>query len=99
MAELIGGGEPEPPDTHGPSPRLTDDQMAMVRAAGTERQAAAGEVLFREGAKAYDFFAVVEGSVVIVNGYGRENRVVAVYGRNSFTGELNLLTGSAVYLT
>jgi thioredoxin reductase (NADPH) len=37
--------------------------------------------------------------VAIVSGYGSENRVVAVHGAHRFLGELNLLTGSRVYLS
>jgi thioredoxin reductase (NADPH) len=59
-----------------------------------------GEVLFREGDDGYDFFAVEEGSVAIVSGYGTDAaRVLAIHGKHRFTGELNLLTGTAVYLT
>ena len=32
--------------------------------------------------------------VAIVQGYGHENRVVAVHGAHRFLGELNLLTGA-----
>ena len=40
-----------------------------------------GEVLFREGDAGYDFFVVESGAVAIVQGYGHENRVIAVHGR------------------
>ena len=53
-----------------------------------------GEVLFREGDAGYDFFVVESGAVTIVQGYGHENRVIAVHGPHRFLGELNLLTGS-----
>jgi len=99
MPEPIGVGEPETGDQHGAFPRLTEDQLASLRAAGTVREAEAGEVLFRAGDDRYDFFAIEEGSVAIVDGYGRENRVIAVHGQHRFTGELNLLTGTVVYLT
>ena len=99
MPEPIGVGEPETGDQHGAFPRLTEDQLASLRAAGTVREAEAGDVLFRAGDDRYDFFAIEEGSVAIVDGYGRENRVIAVHGQHRFTGELNLLTGTVVYLT
>jgi hypothetical protein len=37
---------------------------------------------------------VESGAIAIVEGYGRENRVIAVHGRNRFLGEVNLVTGS-----
>ena len=42
---------------------------------------------------------VESGAITIVQGYGRENRVIAVHGPHRFLGELNLLTGSPPYLT
>jgi thioredoxin reductase (NADPH) len=99
MGEPIGVGLPETGDQHGAFPRLTEEQLAILRAAGTERVVEPGEVLFRAGASSYDFFAIEEGSVAIVDAYGTENRVIAVHGPQRFTGELNLLTGTAVYLT
>ena len=37
--------------------------------------------------------------MAIVQGYGAENRVIAVHGRHRFLGELSLLTGQRLYLT
>ncbi len=99
MDEPLGAGLPETGDRHGAFPRLTEDQLDMLRAAGELREVEPGEILFREGDVHYDFFAIEEGSVTIVGGYGTENRVIAVHGRHRFTGELNLLTGTGVYLT
>src|SRR5436190_18902143 len=100
MTEPLGAGLPETGDRHGAFPRLTDEQLEMLRAAGTERKVEPGEILFREGDAHYDFFAVEEGSVTIVADYACETpRVIAVHGARRFTGELNLLTGTGVYLT
>jgi thioredoxin reductase (NADPH) len=99
MGEPLGAGLPETGDTHGAFPRLTEEQLAMLRAVGEVREVEPGEILFREGDESYDFFVIEEGSVAIVSGYGTENRVVAVHGKHRFTGELNLLTGTGVYLT
>jgi thioredoxin reductase (NADPH) len=99
MDEPLGAGLPETGDRHGAFPRLTEDQLGMLRAAGEVREVEPGEILFREGDEHYDFFVVEEGSVTIVGGYGKENRVIAVHGKHRFTGELNLLTGTGVYLT
>jgi thioredoxin reductase (NADPH) len=100
MSDLVLGlGMDEPPDRHGAYPRLDDDQRARLRAAGEVRAVRPGEVLFREGDAAYDYFVVESGAVAIVEGYGDKNRVIVVHGRHRFLGEPNLLTGSAPYLT
>ena len=99
MTELPGTGIDEPPDRGGAFPRLDDDQRARLRAAGRTRAVEPGEILFQEGDPGYDFFVVESGAVTIVDGYGQENRVVAVHGQHRFLGELNLLTGSPPYLT
>ena len=97
--EPLGAGVPEPEDRGGAFPRLGDGQRALLRELGTVREVDAGEVLFEEGDDGYDFFVVESGAVAIVQGYGRENRVVAVHGRHRFLGELNLLTGGRPYLS
>jgi thioredoxin reductase (NADPH) len=99
VSEPPGMGMDEPVDRQGAFPRLNDEQRAELRAAGTVRTVHPGEVLFRDGEAGYDFFVVESGAVAIVEGYGAENRVVAVHGRHRFLGELNLLTGSPAYLT
>ncbi len=99
MSEPIGAGMEEPPNRNGAFPRLTEEQRARLRALGTMRKVESGEVLFHEGDHGYDFFVVESGAVAIVQGYGRENRVIAVHGPHRFLGELNLLTGADVYLS
>ena len=99
MSEPLGGGVEETPDRQGAFPRLDDVQRAKFRAVGTLREVGSGEVLFREGDRKYDFFIVESGAVTIVQGYGHEQRVIAVHGQHRFLGELNLLTGSPPFLT
>jgi thioredoxin reductase (NADPH) len=99
MSEPIGAGVEEPENLHGAFPRLDDQQRARLRELGTVRRVESGEVLFRDGDARYDFFVVESGAVAIVQGYGRENRVIAVHGPHRFLGELNMLTGARVYLT
>src|SRR5207302_1845548 len=99
MSDPIGLGVEEPADRHGAFPRLDDEQRARLRAAGEMRAVESGEVLFRDGDAGYDFFVVESGAVAIVQGYGQENRVVAIHGAHRFLGELTLLTGSPAYLT
>jgi thioredoxin reductase (NADPH) len=58
-----------------------------------------GDVLFAEGDDGYDLFVLESGAVTIVQGYGAENRVIAVHEQHRFLGELSLLTGARVQLT
>src|SRR4051794_2450939 len=97
--EPLGAGMEEPADRHGAFPRLDDDQRARLSGAGRVRAVEPGEILFREGEAGYDFFAVESGAVAIVQGHGRENRVVAVHGPHRFLGEIGLLKGEPAYLT
>ena len=99
MSEPLGAGVDEPPDRDGAFPRLDSEQRARLRAAGEVRTVQPGDVLFREGDAGYDFFVVESGAVAIVQGYGAENRVIAIHGPHRFLGELNLLTGSPPYLS
>ena len=98
-AEPLGSGVAEPPDRNGAFPRLTEEQRDRLRAAGRTRAVESGEVLFRDGDAGYDFFAVESGAVAIVEGLGRENRVIAVHGAHRFLGEINLVTGAPPYLS
>jgi CRP-like cAMP-binding protein len=57
-------------------------------------------VLFHEGDHGCDFFVVLAGKVAVIAGYGTgEEEVVSVHGPGQFLGELNLLTGQAVFVT
>jgi thioredoxin reductase (NADPH) len=95
----LGFGAEEPPNRNGAFPRLDDEQMARLRMVGDLVTVEAGDILFQEGDRSYDFFAVESGAVTIVRGYGSENRVIAVHEGGRFLGELNLLTGGSAYLT
>ncbi len=97
--EPLGAGVEEAVNRHGAFPRLTDEQRQTLAALGERQRVESGDVLFREGDEAYDFYAVESGAVAIVQGYGAENRIIAVHGRHRFLGELNLLTGQRVYLS
>jgi thioredoxin reductase (NADPH) len=99
VSEPLGAGFEEPPDREGAYPRLDDVQRAKFLAVGKRREVASGEVLFREGDPNYDFFIVESGAVAIVQGYGHEDRVVAVHGSHRVLGELGLLTGAPPFLS
>jgi thioredoxin reductase (NADPH) len=100
VSEPLGVGMEERPDDDGGFPRLTEEQLARFRTVGVTREMKQGDVLFREGdPKGYDFFIVESGAVAVVQGYGHENRVLAVHGVHRFLGELGLLTGAPPILT
>jgi thioredoxin reductase (NADPH) len=91
----------ETSDSQGAFPRLGDDAIeALERHGATRRATAVGDVLFAEGDKRYDFIVVLSGKVAILRNAGcAEENVIGVHGERRFLGELNLLTGEAVYLT
>jgi thioredoxin reductase (NADPH) len=100
MAEATAGVElTETPDLHGAFPRLNERHMATLAAEGVRRSTERGELLFREGDPTCNFFVIAEGMVAIVEGYGCEDQVIGVHGPGRFLGELNILTGEAVFVT
>ncbi len=75
---------------------LSPAQLATLRAHGEERTAAVGDVLFRVGDRGYPLIAIIEGEAAILDGEGHE---IVRHGASGFLGEMNLLSGQAVYLT
>src|SRR5438046_4779003 len=86
-------------DDLGAFPTLDAAQIAALEAFGTRRAVAKGDLLYREGDAAYDFFVVLSGGVDIVMGAGDDEEVIAQHGPGRFLGELNLLTGLRVFVT
>lgn len=80
-------------------PALADDQIAFLMRYGEARKVEAGQVLFREGDRSYDFIVILEGEVEIVDKFQGEARTIAVHGARRFLGEMNMLTGQSVYLS
>jgi thioredoxin reductase (NADPH) len=99
MNEPLGFGMEEPRNRNGAFPRLSDDLLDRFREVGELLEVSSGDVLFRAGDDGYDFYVVISGAVAIVEGYARENRVIAVHGERRFLGEINLLIGAPPYLT
>ncbi|MBC6458937.1 FAD-dependent oxidoreductase [Actinomadura sp. HBU206391] len=89
----------ETPDSYGAYPRLTEEQIELLARFGARHPKRAGETLYREGDQACDFHVILSGKVMMVEGYGLEDRVISVHGAGRFLGELNLLTDQAVLLT
>jgi thioredoxin reductase (NADPH) len=80
-------------------PTLTEDQTAFLKPYGEVKKSKAGQVLFKEGDTTYDFIVILQGAVEIVENFGGEARTIATHGAGRFLGELNMLTGQAVYLS
>ena len=70
-----------------------------MRELGRVRKVEPGEVLFAAGDESSDFFVIESGAVAIVQGLGKENRVIAIHGAHRFLGELSLLIGQRLYLS
>ncbi|HXJ28965.1 MAG TPA: FAD-dependent oxidoreductase [Streptosporangiaceae bacterium] len=71
----------------------------MLRRYGQERATSAGEVLFREGDRAYDFIVVLSGAVAVVDHEAGAVREMATLGPGRFVAELGILTGERVFAT
>jgi thioredoxin reductase (NADPH) len=81
------------------APKLREDQIEVLRRYGETRKAEAGEVLFRAGDTTNDFIVVLEGEVEVVDDFAGERRTIGVFRPGRFVGELNMLTGQAMYLS
>ena len=62
------------------SPPLDAEQLALLSRYGQERPTTAGQVLFREGDRGYDFIVVLSGSVSVVD---HEDGVMRDFGQGS----------------
>jgi len=80
-------------------PTLSEQDLAALAARGHTRNVRAGEILFAAGDRGYCFYAVLEGSIEIVDVSGDEPRTVVVVHAGQFTGEVNLFTEQAALVT
>jgi thioredoxin reductase (NADPH) len=78
------------------SPTLSPSQLETLAEVGEERTADVGDVLYRVGDRTYPFIAIVEGEAAILDAAGHE---IVRHGKSRFLGEMNLLSGQAVFLT
>ena len=91
------------PDASAPrgdgEPRLTDDQLDILREYGDIYRVEAGELLFEEGDTSYNFFVILDGTIDIYGSTEPEHRFVTIRGRGAFLGDVGVLTGQTVFLT
>lgn len=81
------------------APTLREDQIEILRRYGQMRKTEVGDVLFRAGDTQNDFIVILEGEVEVVDDFADEARTIGVFLAGRFLGELNMLTGQAMYLT
>jgi thioredoxin reductase (NADPH) len=81
-------------------PRLNDAQLGRLRSYGAPQTVEAGEVLYGPGDATYDLVVTEDATVEIVQPATRDapEESLVRFGPGSFLGELNMLTGQAVYL-
>jgi thioredoxin reductase (NADPH) len=79
-----------------PARVLSSTQLALLAERGEELTAEVGEKLYEIGDATYPFIAILEGEVVVLDGAGHE---IARHVASAFLGEVNLLSGQAVFVT
>ncbi|HSP19200.1 MAG TPA: FAD-dependent oxidoreductase [Myxococcaceae bacterium] len=81
-------------------PRLTPAQLERVTAYGRRRAVAEGEVLFRQGDEAVNFYVLVRGEMDIVRPDETAGETLIVrHLPGEFTGETNMLSGRRSLVT
>lgn len=78
---------------------LSPDQLGLLGQFGERRAVTVGDVLYAAGDATYDFYVVMSGAVEIIGNFDGVDEVIVRHGPGRFLGELNLLTGTRVYLT
>ena len=81
------------------APTLREDQIEILRRYGQNRRTEIGDVLFRAGDTRNDFIVILEGEVEVVDDFAGDARTIGIFLAGRFLGELNMLTGQAMYLT
>jgi thioredoxin reductase (NADPH) len=108
LGGIASGASAEPADGSddrlislpGRSPVLDAAQLGVLRGYGSERDVAAGDVLFADGDETYDLIVLLAGTADIIEGYGHPGAsVVASYGPSEFLGEIGMLTGQRAFLS
>ena len=95
---ITKGKEEQISGTHAPT--LTQDQIEALSRYGEMRKTDVGQVLIRAGDISSDFIVLLEGEVEVIDSFAGEARTMGVLGARSYgRGELNMLTGQALYLS
>ena len=81
------------------APTLREDQIEILKRYGKTRKTEVGDVLFRAGDTENDFIVILEGEAEVVDDFAGEARTIGVFLAGRFLGELNMLTGQAMYLS
>src|ERR671926_1981721 len=81
------------------APTLREDQLAILSRYGQTKKTDVGDVLFRAGDTSNDFIVILEGVVQVFDDFAGEARTIGTFLAGRFLGELNMLTGQAMYLT
>jgi thioredoxin reductase (NADPH) len=81
------------------APRLRTDQIEILKRYGKVRKTQIGDILFRAGDTENDFVVVLAGEVKVGDDFPGEWRTIGTFQEDRFLGELNMLTGQAMYLT
>jgi thioredoxin reductase (NADPH) len=81
------------------APRLTDEQVALLHRFGEVQATEAGQVLFREGDRSYDFIVILTGTVTVMDHQAGVARELSTGDSGQFVAELNILTGERVFTT
>ncbi len=78
--------------------KLSESEMAMIRAMGTVAKFADGDKVFCAGDAELDLYVVESGAIEIQNP-SDANQIIAVHGPNGFAGDIDLLTGRPVIVS
>ena len=81
------------------APTLREDQIEILERYGQKRKTQVGDILFRAGDTTNDFIVILQGEVEVVDDFAGEAQTIGTFLAGRFLGELNMLTGQAMYLT
>ena len=79
-------------------PRLTPDEMDLIRSTAERREYAEGDVVIKAGDADIDFFVVESGQLEILNPTADDRRIT-VHEPGEFAGDIDLLTRRPVIVT
>jgi thioredoxin reductase (NADPH) len=99
---ISGRSSPRPGKSWAEAPTsqlLADDHIAVLRRIGEVRPTQAGDVLFREGGREYDFFAILSGRVKLCDHQAGVQRDLVTWGARDFIAGLGLFTGERLFAT